>query len=139
MIFANLLTTCSCLCFFVLQALNALFEEWGLGIEVISGHIGSITVSVPWNSLLKKDSFVEVHDLSFTMRPLPCDNEDGASMIESMWSSRSSTMQMAQECLSADDIAAAQQAELASTAMDGLERFAQIIDGSEYTDSMCSH
>lgn len=50
-------------------------------------------------------------------------------MLESMWSSMSSSMQLAQECLEKDeDIPMTPQ----GNNMDGLERFAQIIDNGEF-------
>jgi hypothetical protein len=53
----------------------------------------------------------------------------GTTMLESMWSSMSSSMQLAQECLerNSDEEAAA----AANTSgMEGLEKFAQTIDNS---------
>lgn len=52
----------------------------------------------------------------------------GTTMLESMWSSMSSSMQLAQECLekSEDEEAAA-----ATSNMEGLEKFAQTIDNSK--------
>lgn len=53
------------------------------------------------------------------------------TMLESMWSSMSSSMQLAQECLerNGDEEAAAA---TANTPMEGLEKFAQTIDNSEF-------
>lgn len=79
---------------------------------------------------MNKDSFVEVSGLFVAVRPLPRDNEDGASMIESMWSSVCSSMQLAQDCMEKEDFVPPQ-VEQAANAMEGLERFAQIIDNSE--------
>lgn len=47
-------------------------------------------------------------------------------MIESMWSSMSSSMQLARDCLEREGGANTQNAP-----MEGLERFAQIIDNSK--------
>lgn len=48
-------------------------------------------------------------------------------MLESMWSSMSSSMQLAQECLEKNE-----DQELAeSSSMEGLEKFAQTIDNSK--------
>lgn len=51
-------------------------------------------------------------------------------MLESMWSSMSSSMQLAQECLekNEDEEAAA----ASNTPMEGLEKFAQTIDNSKF-------
>lgn len=54
----------------------------------------------------------------------------GTTMLESMWSSMSSSMQLAQECLERnedEEVATA----ATSSGMDGLEKFAQTIDNSE--------
>lgn len=49
-------------------------------------------------------------------------------MLESMWSSMSSSMQLAQECLEKEgDVPLVQ-----SNTIDGLERFAQLIDNGKY-------
>ncbi|XP_053671919.1 autophagy-related protein 2 homolog A [Anopheles nili] len=126
------------------QALNELCEGQGWGIEVTGGHIGSVTVNVPYDSLLAKDSSIEVSNLTISLRP-KARPTDGTSMLESMWSSMSSSMQLAQEYLERESTAggsttgdsgqggrsgggtgSAQQ--LPPSAMDGLENFAQIID-----------
>uniref|UniRef100_A0A182Y760 Autophagy-related protein 2 n=1 Tax=Anopheles stephensi TaxID=30069 RepID=A0A182Y760_ANOST len=80
------------------QALNELCEGQGWGIEVTGGHIGSVTVNVPYDSLLAKDSSIEVSNLMISLRP-KARPTDGTSMLESMWSSMSSSMQLAQEYL----------------------------------------
>lgn len=52
-------------------------------------------------------------------------------MLESMWSSMSSSMQLAQECLEkngGEDIEIEMQS---PSSMEGLEKFAQTIDNSE--------
>lgn len=118
------------------QALNDLCDKQGWGIAVTGGRIDTIKVNVPWNSLMNKDSFVEVDGLFVSMRPLARDtgdddDDDCASMIESMWSSVCSSMQLAQDCMEREDIGPTQ-VEPAANAMEGLERFAQIIDSSEY-------
>lgn len=54
----------------------------------------------------------------------------GTTMLESMWSSMSSSMQLAQECLEKNEEEAA--AASANTSnMEGLEKFAQTIDNSK--------
>lgn len=55
----------------------------------------------------------------------------GTTMLESMWSSMSSSMQLAQECLEkkndCEDVVLT-----ASNSMEGLEKFAQTIDNSKF-------
>ncbi|XP_052865344.1 autophagy-related protein 2 homolog A [Anopheles cruzii] len=121
------------------QALNELCEGQGWGVEVTGGHIGSVTVNVPYESLLAKDSSIEVSNLTISVRPKPRPT-DGTSMLESMWSSMSSSMQLAQEYLERESTVgtpdptnggsgtATSASGLPSSAMEGLENFAQIID-----------
>lgn len=49
-------------------------------------------------------------------------------MFESMWSSMTSSMQLAQECMIQDQASAADTAQ----PLEGIERFAQIIDSSKF-------
>ncbi|XP_050067859.1 autophagy-related protein 2 homolog A [Anopheles maculipalpis] len=132
------------------QALNELCEGQGWGIEVTGGHIGSVTVNVPYDSLLAKDSSIEVSNLMISLRP-KARPTDGTSMLESMWSSMSSSMQLAQEYLERESTggsiadghsthggqnhgrgglasASGSGQQLPQSAMEGLENFAQIID-----------
>lgn len=48
-------------------------------------------------------------------------------MLESMWSSMSNSMQLAQECLENE-----QEVTAAPSTMEGLDKFAQTIDNSEF-------
>lgn len=78
---------------------------------------------------MTEDSFVQVDGLFISIRPLARrKEEDAGSMLESMWSSMSSSMQLAQDCLEkeAPNLPSTQDA-----AMEGLDRFAQTIDNSE--------
>ncbi|XP_049276708.1 autophagy-related protein 2 homolog A isoform X1 [Anopheles funestus] len=128
------------------QALNELCEGQGWGIEVTGGHIGSVTVNVPYDSLLAKDSSIEVSNLTISLRP-KARPTDGTSMLESMWSSMSSSMQLAQEYLERESTGGSiadchsthgghgrgvsvsvSGQQLPASAMEGLENFAQIID-----------
>lgn len=49
-------------------------------------------------------------------------------MFESMWSSMTNSMQLAQECMKQDALNTAE----SSQPLEGIERFAQIIDSSMY-------
>ncbi|XP_069689778.1 autophagy-related protein 2 homolog B isoform X2 [Periplaneta americana] len=107
------------------QALNELGEQQNLPIEFVDGYISQMSVSIPWSSLLSDSSFVEVTGLILTIQPKQrADN--GVSMFESMWSSMTSSMQLAEECLKqgASDGKDADQ----SQPLEGLELFAQAID-----------
>ncbi|XP_055847231.1 autophagy-related protein 2 homolog A [Episyrphus balteatus] len=110
------------------KSLNELCEAQGWGVEVTGGHIGLITVQVPWNAIMTNDSLIEVSDLFISLRPVQRQT-DGSSMLESMWSSVSSSMQLAQECLEKhakdeEDFEFNAQ----SNSIEGLEKFAQTID-----------
>ncbi|EDS41201.1 autophagy-specific gene 2 [Culex quinquefasciatus] len=115
-----------------MNALNDLCEGQGWGIEVLSGHIGAVTVNIPYEAPLAKDSSIEVTNLSISVRP-KARSTDGTSMFESMWSSMSSSMQLAQECLEREGGGSGGGGQetptnAPATTIEGLEKFAQIID-----------
>jgi autophagy-related protein 2 len=56
-------------------------------------------------------------------------------MLESMWSSMSSSMQLAQECLEKNE----DEESAGTSTMEGLEKFAQTIDNSETFDLLLSN
>lgn len=58
------------LCFLLLfQALNELGDSQNWPLEIVDGHMEKITVTIPWSTLLKDDSVVEVDGLSLTVQP----------------------------------------------------------------------
>lgn len=118
-----------------LQSVNELCEEQGWGVEVTGGHIGQVTVTVPWNALLIDDSSIEVTNLQISLKPKPRET-DGASMLESMWSSVSSSMQLAKECLENEGNGADVNQLNAQNPIEGLEKFAQTIENSEYQSNL---
>lgn len=105
---------------------------------MLSGHIGAVTVNIPYEAPLAKDSSIEVTNLSISVRP-KARSTDGTSMFESMWSSMSSSMQLAQECLEREGGGSGGGGQetptnAPATTIEGLEKFAQIIDnGKELT------
>uniref|UniRef100_A0A7G3AGM6 Autophagy-related protein 2 n=1 Tax=Lutzomyia longipalpis TaxID=7200 RepID=A0A7G3AGM6_LUTLO len=107
------------------EALNELCQSQGWALEVIEGYLGSVTVNIPWNALMTEDSYIEVSGLYLALKPKPTAKE-GQSVLESMWSSMSSSMQLAQDCMDRDGENLSQNVQM--TAMEGIERFAQIID-----------
>ncbi|XP_039485228.1 autophagy-related protein 2 homolog A [Drosophila santomea] len=111
--------------FLKVNAFNDLFEDQGWAFEVVSGHIGRLTVVVPWNALMTNDSSLEIHNLTITLRPVTR-YQSGTTMLESMWSSVSSSMQMAEECMKQvdDDVPFLNH----NNALIGLEKFAETID-----------
>ncbi|KAF5283909.1 hypothetical protein FQA39_LY04729 [Lamprigera yunnana] len=105
------------------QALNELGEKQNWPMEFVDGYVEELFVSVPWSSLLKDSSFIEVRGLKITVQPKQR-NECATSMFESMWSSMTNSMQLAEECIKQDpanNIDSAQPLEV-------IERFAQTID-----------
>ncbi|XP_055908295.1 autophagy-related protein 2 homolog B isoform X2 [Eupeodes corollae] len=110
------------------KSLNELCETQGWGVEVTGGHIGLITVQVPWNAIMTNDSSIEVSDLFISLRPVQRQT-DGSSMLESMWSSVSSSMQLAQECLEKHGTGEEDfEFNAQNNSIEGLEKFAQTID-----------
>lgn len=107
------------------QAINEVLESQAVDIEVVAGNIGKIELNVPWNALMSEDTNVEVNKPFLHLRP-KCRPKDGASMIESMWSSMSSSMQLAKDCLEQENGSSS-----SNQPMEGLERFAQIIDNGK--------
>ncbi|XP_045776886.1 autophagy-related protein 2 homolog A [Maniola jurtina] len=103
------------------EALNELGDNQNWPIEIVDGHMREITVTVPWSTILKDDSIVEINGLSLTVQP-KVRAEPVSSMLESMWSSMSSSMQLAAECLQEE--AGPQE----SNPVEGIEMFAHAID-----------
>lgn len=105
------------------QALNELGEQQNWPMEFVDGYIDKLYLKVPWSSILKDSSYVEVTGLKLTLQPKQR-HESATSMFESMWNSMTSSMQLAEEC-------AKQDAEIApndAQPFEGLELFAQTID-----------
>ena len=53
----------------LLQTINEALEEVSAPIQVVSGYIGQITVSIPWSSLMRSSCKVEVSGLTVTVTP----------------------------------------------------------------------
>lgn len=92
--------------------------------------MGSVTVNIPWNALMAEDGYMEITNLYLAIKPRPIEQAttDGKSVLESMFSSMSSSMQLAQDCMEKERIT---QANVQATAMEGLEKFAMTIDNGE--------
>ncbi|XP_050674952.1 autophagy-related protein 2 homolog A isoform X2 [Leptidea sinapis] len=103
------------------EALNELGDAQNWPLEIVNGQMREITVTVPWSTLLKDDSIVEIDGLCVTVQP-KVRAEPVSSMLESMWSSMSSSMQLAAECLREE--ADPQE----SSPVEGIEMFAHAID-----------
>ncbi|KAI4495649.1 hypothetical protein M0802_008484 [Mischocyttarus mexicanus] len=104
------------------QALNELVEQQNLPLEFVDGFISEMSISIPWSALLSEASYAEVTGLRLTVQPRQR-TENGTSMFESVWSSMTSSMQLAQECLQQDASNAGN-----TQPLEGVELFAQAID-----------
>ena len=96
-----------------------------LPLEFVDGFVAEMSVSIPWSALLSEASYVEVTGLKLTVQPRQR-TDDGTSMFESMWSSMTSSIQLAQECLQQDANNAGN-----SQPLEGIEHFAQTVDSSK--------
>ncbi|XP_019408020.1 PREDICTED: autophagy-related protein 2 homolog B isoform X1 [Crocodylus porosus] len=103
--------------------LNEILESADAPLEVTEGFIQTISLSVPWGSLLQDNCALEVKGLEMVFRPRP----RLASGSEPMyWSSfMTSSMQLAKECLSQK--LTDEQGE-GSQPFEGLEKFAETIE-----------
>ncbi|XP_015720736.1 autophagy-related protein 2 homolog B isoform X2 [Coturnix japonica] len=103
--------------------LNEILESADAPLEVTDGFIQSISLSVPWGSLLQDNCALELKGLEMVFRPRP----RLASGSEPMyWSSfMTSSMQLAKECLSQK--LTDEQGE-GSQPFEGLEKFAETIE-----------
>ncbi|XP_061156845.1 autophagy-related protein 2 homolog B isoform X1 [Syngnathus typhle] len=104
-------------------SLNELLETADAPFEIIAGFIQTISLTVPWATLLHENCALEVKGLEMVFRPRP----RVASGTEPMyWSSfMTSSMQLAKECLSqklTDDTGESFQP------FEGLEKFAETIE-----------
>jgi hypothetical protein len=65
-IFVNIII----LLFYIFQALNELAEQQCMPVWFVGGTVDTISVSIPWSSLLSDSSYVEVSGLHLTVRPV---------------------------------------------------------------------
>ncbi|XP_032478666.1 autophagy-related protein 2 homolog B isoform X4 [Phocoena sinus] len=103
--------------------LNEILESADAPLEVTEGFIQSISLSVPWGSLLQDNCALEVKGLELVFRPRPRLATGSEPMY---WSSfMTSSMQLAKECLSQK--LTDEQGE-GSQPFEGLEKFAETIE-----------
>lgn len=110
-------------------ALNDVADQLNLPIKFVDGFIGEICVSVPWHALLSENCFVEISGLMVTIEPKQ--RFEDISMVDSMIESMTTSMQIAQECLSHTE----EDSEIedlldksADQSNEGIEHFAHAID-----------
>ncbi|XP_023392393.1 autophagy-related protein 2 homolog B [Pteropus vampyrus] len=105
------------------RCLNEILESADAPLEVTEGFIQSISLSVPWGSLLQDNCALEVKGLEMVFRPRPRPASGSEPMY---WSSfMTSSMQLAKECLSQK--LTDEQGE-GSQPFEGLEKFAETIE-----------
>jgi autophagy-related protein 2 len=75
---------------------------------------------------------IEITGMQITIQPKKR-VENGSSMLESMWTSMASSMQLAEECLKSGDLEDEKEAstEDLNSSISGLEHCAQAIDAGE--------
>ncbi|KAF6217295.1 hypothetical protein GE061_001649 [Apolygus lucorum] len=109
------------------QALNELGESKNLPFEFVDGFVSGISVSIPWATLFTESIYVEVSGMQITIQPKQRP-ENAASMLESMWSSMASSIQLAAECLKNEPPPPEDKESENVNNMEGLEIFAQAIE-----------
>nr|XP_033806767.1 autophagy-related protein 2 homolog B isoform X1 [Geotrypetes seraphini] len=103
--------------------LNEILESADAPLEVTEGFIQTISLSIPWGSLLQDNCALEVKGLEMVFRPRPRPASGSEPMY---WSSFMATsMQLAKECLSQK--LTDEQGE-GSQPFEGLEKFAETIE-----------
>uniref|UniRef100_A0A8C5N3S7 Autophagy related 2B n=1 Tax=Leptobrachium leishanense TaxID=445787 RepID=A0A8C5N3S7_9ANUR len=103
-------------------SLNEILESADVPLEVTEGFIETISLYIPWGSLLHDNCALEVKGLAMVFRPRPRPRSGSEPMC---WSSfMTSSMQLAKECLS-HKLTDEQEA---SQPFEGLEKFAETIE-----------
>lgn len=92
-------------------------------MELISGFIEKITISIPWTALFKESCYIEVTGLRLTLQPKQR-SEISTSMFQSVLSSMTSSI--AKEYL--QDVKNTPN----SQTVEGVEIFARSIESSNY-------
>ena len=68
------------------QAINEALEGTGAPVQVVSGYLGQVTISVPWSALMSDSCRVEVTGL--TLSVMPCisssPGEDFSESVEEL-------------------------------------------------------
>jgi autophagy-related protein 2 len=104
------------------QALNELGERQNWPLEFVHGSIGKVVLRIPWKKILTESSTLEVCSLKLTLQPKQR-HPSATSMFESMWSSMTSSMNLA------EDLVKKNLPNSPSTnTCEGVEIFAQMID-----------
>ncbi|KAL1461698.1 hypothetical protein WDU94_013570 [Cyamophila willieti] len=85
------------------QGLNELAEQQSLPLEFVDGYIGEMSVSIPWATILRDSSYVQITGMVITVQPKQRAEDMGAgSLFESMISTMTSSIQLATEIQQTD-------------------------------------
>ncbi|CAF2640247.1 unnamed protein product [Rotaria sp. Silwood2] len=109
-----------------LNALNESLTNNNIPLEIVKAYVGEINLSIPWTSLLRDNSLLDIKDLEITIRPKQTNDQklaDAGFELSSMFNSMNTSMLIAQECLKNETEE--------DTTYQGLETFAATIDSSE--------
>ncbi|KAG8148013.1 hypothetical protein E2320_000171, partial [Naja naja] len=101
-------------------SLNEILESADAPLEVTEGFIQSISLSIPWGSLLQDNCALDVKGLEMVFKPRPCLGK--TNVLVKLYDS---SMQLAKECLSQK--LTDEQGE-GSQPFEGLEKFAETIE-----------
>ncbi|CAF4328135.1 unnamed protein product, partial [Adineta steineri] len=89
----------------------------------VKAYVGEINLLIPWTSLLRDNSLLDIKDLEITIRPKQTNDQnatDASFELSSMFNSMNTSMLIAQECLKNETEE--------DTTYQGLETFAATID-----------
>ncbi|CAF3761845.1 unnamed protein product [Rotaria sordida] len=106
-----------------LNALNESLTNNNIPLEVVKAYVGEINLSIPWTSLLRDNSLLDIKDLEITVRPKQTNDQklaDASFELSSMFNSMNTSMLIAQECLKNETEE--------DTTYQGLETFAATLD-----------
>ncbi|KAL5009376.1 hypothetical protein ScPMuIL_014957 [Solemya velum] len=107
------------------ESLNEALSNVQVPIEIVDGFIHSISVAIPWASLIQDSTSLEIHGLELTLRPKQ--RKEEVSTLDTMFNSMTSmttSLQLAEECLKSEG----SQQDKASQPYEGVQKFAQTID-----------
>ncbi|CAF0882237.1 unnamed protein product [Didymodactylos carnosus] len=107
-----------------LSVLNESLTHNNIPFEIVKAYVGEINLLIPWNSLIKDNSLLDIKELQITIRPnetkKPIITSETSFELSSMFNSMNTSMLIAQECLK-NEIEENQ-------SYQGLETFAATID-----------
>ncbi|ESO82945.1 hypothetical protein LOTGIDRAFT_197758 [Lottia gigantea] len=104
------------------EALNESLDKVNAPIEIIDGYISTISMAIPWSCLLSESMEIEIKGLEITIQLKQYTFLNTASMFSSMTSS----LQLAEEVINSDK--SASDATPESEPFEGVQMFAQTIE-----------